>query len=406
MWTRFTLAMAATLLLLAACTERQSSPTAPIGPSLSQSQGPDRRFGKVPLPGAHRRGRDGSPTPSPRGNMTFHNGAVMTTNVTYALFSGPDWVVNGTFTGDKVTSIESFLTGFGGSPYAGILTEYSSITSQSSYLGRLVNNGTALSADANASDVVNFVCGQLADSITPRSDAIYIVFTEAPLTNQGYLGWHSDGTCQTVNIKVALVLNLDGRNYVTDGVYHTSNAAALVNVMAHEVFEAATDPDVSGGWYATDISGEIGDKCNFVFNGYTQLANSDHFKVQTEWSNIANDYGVGLRNYNGEPGCEFPALLDVYITGPQDIPLHESDLYTAHPSGGAGGYTYEWQQRFWWQGVPSSWDQWFSTGSTNSTYASINACRIDAFDLQVRVTDAYGSTRTNFIHVGITNPCS
>ncbi len=381
MCTRFTLAMAATLLLLAACTERQSSPTAPIGsPSLSRSQDSHRRFGKVPLPGAHPRGRDGSPTPSPRGNMTFHNGAVMTTNVTYALFSGPDWVVNGTFTGDKVTSIESFLTGLGGSPYAGILTEYSN-------------------------DVVNFVCGVLAVSITPRSDAIYIVFTEAALTNQGYLGWHSDGTCQTVNIKVALVLNLDGRNYVTDGVYHTSNAAALVNVMAHEVFEAATDPDVSGGWYATDISGEIGDKCNFVFNGYTQLANSDHFKVQTEWSNIANNFGVGLRNYNGEPGCKFPAPLDVYITGNQQIPLHESDKYTAHPSGGAGGYTYKWQQRAWWHGVPGSWSPWFSSGSTNYIYTGINGCTIDAFDEQVQVTDAYGSTRTNFIHVGITNPC-
>ncbi len=407
MCTRFTLATAATLLLLAACTERQSSPTAPIGsPSLSRSQDSHRRFGKVPLPGAHPRGRDGSPTPSPRGNMTFHNGAVMTTNVTYALFSGPDWVVNGTFTGDKVTSIESFLTGLGGSPYAGILTEYSSITSQSSYLGRLVNNGAALSANALPADVVNFVCGELADSITPRSDAIYIVFTEAALTNQGYLGWHSDGTCQTVNIKVALVLNLDGRNYVTDGVYHTSNAAALVNVMAHEVFEAATDPDVSGGWYATDLSGEIGDKCNFVFNGYTQLANSDHFKVQTEWSNIANNFGTGLRNYNGEPGCKFPAPLGVYITGNQQILLHESDQYTAHPSGGAGGYTYQWQQRFWWQGVPSSWGPWSSTGTTNYTYASINGCRIDAFDLAVQVTDAYGSTNYNFIHVGITNPCS
>jgi hypothetical protein len=339
--------------------------------------------------------------------MTFHNGAVMTTNVTYALFSGPDWVVNGTFTGDKVTSIESFLTGLGGSPYAGLLTEYSSITTQSSYLGRLVNNGAALSASATPTDVVNYVCNELgAHTISPRSDAIYLVFTEDALTNQGYLGWHSYGTCQTVTIKVALVLNVDGRNYVTDGVYHTSNAAALVNVMAHEVFEAATDPDVATGWYATNATGEIGDKCNFVFSGYTQLANGDHFKVQTEWSNIANNFGTGLRNYNGEPGCKYPAALSVYVTGNQLIPLHESDPYTAHASGGAGGYTYQWQQRTWWHGVPGSWSSWYSTGTTNFTYASINGCRIDAFDEQVKVTDAYGSTSTNLIHVGISNPCS
>lgn len=410
MWTRFTLAIAATLLLLAACTERRSSPTAPIGsPSLRVSQDSNRHVGKVPRPGAHLRGRDGPPTASPRGNMTNHGGAVMTTNVTYALFSGPDWQVNGTFTGDKITSIESFLTGLGGSPYAGILTEYSSITSQSSYLGRLVNNSAALSANASVSDVVNFVCGELAaNGITPRSDAIYIVFTEDPLANQSYLGWHSHGNCQT-DIKVALVLNLDGDDFITDGVYHSSNAAALVDIMAHEVFEAATDPDLSA-WYATEFNdGEIGDKCNFVLDGYIQLANGDHFKVQTEWSNKANNQGSGLQNYNGEPGCvvQYPASpLDVYVTGPQDIPLHESDQYTAHPSGGAGGYTYQWQERFWWQGVPGSWGPWSSTGSTNYTYASVNGCRIDAFDLAVQVTDANGSTRTNFIHVGITNPCS
>src|SRR5258708_9298777 len=205
MCTGFHLTIGATVLLLGGCTERQASATGPIGsPSLSRSQDSHRRFGKVPLPGAHPRGRDGSPTPSPRGNLTFPHGAVMTANGTYALFSGPDWVVNGTFTGDKVTSIESFLTGLGGSPYAGILTEYSNITSQSSYLRRLVNNGAALSADALPSDVVNFVCGGLADIITPRTDAIYIVFTEAALTTQGALGLHSAATCQPPNIKCPL----------------------------------------------------------------------------------------------------------------------------------------------------------------------------------------------------------
>src|SRR5258708_12925135 len=171
MCTGFHLTIGATVLLLGGCTERQASATGPIGsPSLSRSQDSHRRFGKVPLPGAHPRGRDGSPTPSPRGNMTFHNGAVMTTNVTYALFSGPDWVVNGTFTGDKVTSIESFLTGLGGSPYAGILTEYSNITSQSSYLRRLVNNVAALSADALPSHVSHLLSPIHPQSLTPPTD--------------------------------------------------------------------------------------------------------------------------------------------------------------------------------------------------------------------------------------------
>src|SRR5690349_14517455 len=179
MRTRFSLALAGTLALAAACTEHQSSPTAPVGsPSLSVSPGSNGRFGMVLRPGAHPRGGDGIPTPSPTGDMTNHGGGVMTTNVTYALFSGPDWQVNSMFTGDKITSMESFLTGRGGSVYGGILSEYSA-GGGSSYLGRLVNNGAALSANASASDLVSYVCDQLnANGITARNDAIYIVFTE------------------------------------------------------------------------------------------------------------------------------------------------------------------------------------------------------------------------------------
>src|SRR5690242_5793686 len=52
-------------------------------------------------------------------NMTFHNGPVMTSSVTQAIFWG-----NWSSPGDKITGLDSWYGGFGGSNYAGTSTEY------------------------------------------------------------------------------------------------------------------------------------------------------------------------------------------------------------------------------------------------------------------------------------------
>jgi hypothetical protein len=51
------------------------------------------------------------------------------------------------------------------------------------------------------------------------------------------------------------------------------------------------------------------------------------------------------------------------------------------------------------------WGTWFSTGSTNYTYASISSCGLDRNDIQVQVTDALGATATADYIVYVTNPC-
>src|SRR5262245_42571004 len=60
--------------------------------------------------GAHGGGGGGTSSPL----MTFHGGTILVANKTEAIFWG-DW----SNPGDKITGLDSFFAGFGGSHYAG-----------------------------------------------------------------------------------------------------------------------------------------------------------------------------------------------------------------------------------------------------------------------------------------------
>ena len=98
-----------TLALVAACTESAPPPT---GPSLELPDQPEHVFwarGQGPA--------------APLGLMTGHGGDLMLASKTYAIYWGGDWNTPA-FAGDKITGLTSFFQGWGGSAYAGALTEY------------------------------------------------------------------------------------------------------------------------------------------------------------------------------------------------------------------------------------------------------------------------------------------
>lgn len=99
------------------------------------------------------------------------------------------------------------------------------------------------------------------------------------------------------------------------------------------------------------------------------------------------------------------SALTVNISGSQYVARHQSAQYTANAAGGTAPYTYEWRSRQGSGWTWGAWQSWYSTGSTNYTYASINSCGLDRNQLEVRVTDSLGSTATSSITIYITNPC-
>lgn len=115
--------------------------------------------------------------------------------------------------------------------------------------------------------------------------------------------------------------------------------------------------------------------------------------------------GVSAAQARGGGTIGIASALTVSVSGSQYVARHQSAQYTANAAGGSAPYTYEWRSR---QGNAWSWgawQSWFSTGSTNYTYASINSCGLDRNQLEVRVTDSLGATATSSITIFITNPC-
>ena len=114
---------------------------------------------------------------------------------------------------------------------------------------------------------------------------------------------------------------------------------------------------------------------------------------------------VQARGGNGGGTIGIASALTVNISGSQSVARYQSAQYTANAAGGTAPYTYEWRSR---QGNAWSWgawQSWFSTGSTNYTYASISSCGLDRNQLEVRVTDSLGATATSSITIFISNPC-
>ncbi|HEX6369954.1 MAG TPA: Ig-like domain-containing protein [Longimicrobium sp.] len=99
------------------------------------------------------------------------------------------------------------------------------------------------------------------------------------------------------------------------------------------------------------------------------------------------------------------APVSTSVSGPSSVARYQSAQYTASASGGTPGYSYQWRTR---QGNAYSWgtwQSWFSTGSTNYTYASVSSCGVTRSQIEVLVTDANGGTATSSHAVNISNPC-
>jgi hypothetical protein len=237
--------------------------------------------------------------------MTFHGGKIMPTAVTKAIFWGTSW---GTYTGDKITGLDAFYTGFSNSNYAKTSDEYTGTNGQvgasTTHQGHVVDT-TAAVGGANTAPILAEV-SKMITTPDPSGNGYYPVYTDIPRGNAGYCAWHSAGTAHGVTVQFAFFFKLDGDPGCdpTDASgLHSQGLAALANVSAHELSEARSDPASPGAWY--DSAGaENGDKCAWTFNvPLVTFSDGNKWKVQGEWSNAAYNTGTGYPNSSGQRGC-------------------------------------------------------------------------------------------------------
>ena len=264
------------------------------GEGAGQGQGNPQGQGKPTRPGGGSNG------------ISYHGGPVIlgTTSVYYIWY--------GNWSGNTASSILTDLANnIGGSPYFNINTTYSDgsgrhVTNAVAFKSSIDNNysqGTTLS-DASVKTVV---ANALTSGALPYdSNGVYFVLTSADVNESSgfctqYCGWHTHGTISGLDIKYAFVGNPDRCPSAcaeqATGPNGNAGADGMASIIAHELEEAVTDPDLNA-WYDTRGQ-ENADKCAWTFgttqkagNGaaYNVTLGSRPFLIQQNWVNASGGY--------------------------------------------------------------------------------------------------------------------
>jgi hypothetical protein len=250
--------------------------------------------------------KEDAKTSRPRNSplMTYHGGKIMPTAEVQAIFWGTSW---GSYSGDKITGMDSYYLGMSNSNYAKTVDEYT---------GTNGTVGAALTMDPHVLDVsaatgggnTSAILAEVCKVVKPNAagNGYYPVYTDIPRGGAGYCAWHSAGTCGGVPVQFAYFFKLDGDPGCDPGDasgIHSQGLAAIANVSGHEIAEARSDPSSPGAWY--DAAGqENGDKCAWTFGApLVTFSNGTQWKIQGEWSNAAYNAGTGYPNSSGQRGC-------------------------------------------------------------------------------------------------------
>ncbi len=218
--------------------------------------------------------------------ILYHGGPVMGgTPSIYLIWYGNWNQANGSDTPAGQQIIRDFVAKVGGSPYFNINTSYgvtgnAQFITETSYAYPFGNRLT----DANVQKIVT---NAIASGLLPNNlNGVYFVLTSSDVNEKSgfctrYCGWHT--TTSTNNgIRYAFVGNANRclSSCAIQSVGPNGNAGVdgMISVIAHELEEAVTDPDLNA-WY--DSRGaENADKCAWTFG---------HFQYQTSngaWANV------------------------------------------------------------------------------------------------------------------------
>jgi hypothetical protein len=218
----------------------------------------------------------------------------------------------GNWSGNSATTILTDLGNhIGGSPYFNINSTYynasnAHVVNSVTYAGSTTDNyshGTSLS-DAAIQAVVSSAI--TSGRLPKNTSALYFVLTSADVTASSgfctqYCGWHTHGTISSSDIKYSFVGNPDRcpSSCAAQTVGPNGNAGAdgMASIIAHELEEAVTDPDLNA-WY-DGRGAENADKCAWTFGTTTTLPSgakynmtlgSRNYLIQQNWVNSGSGF--------------------------------------------------------------------------------------------------------------------
>jgi hypothetical protein len=256
------------------------------------------------------RGQAGTGGSVVQGNgISYHNGPVMRDGVNiYYIWYG-DWTQDPTAN----AILTDYATYVGGSPYFNINTTYGdtvgnvpntpatiryvSSTSDTGSLGTSLNDGSIWTLVTNA-----LSGGKLP--VDPKG--VYFVLTAPHVAETSgflsqYCGWHTYNIYNSTPIQYAFVgnaaANMGACSVQPNGPNGDGQADAMVSVVAHELEESASDPQLSAWW---DSSGaENADKCAWTFGSTYAAPNGTaanmtigprNYLIQQNWVNAGGGY--------------------------------------------------------------------------------------------------------------------
>jgi hypothetical protein len=248
-----------------------------------------------------RRSAAGAPTVGSLGSITpvitYHGGALIGTPTVYVIWYGNWNQANGTDTPAGQQIVRDFLQSVGGSPYYNINTTYS--VSGKTITGNVVWGGETTDTGSKGTTLTDTaVRTVIANAITAKklpndANGIYLLLSSSNIAESSgfcsrYCGWHTYGSVSGTKIRYSFVGNaarcLNGCAAQTVSPNGNAGVDGMLSVIAHELEEATTDPDLNG-WY--DSAGaENGDKCAWTFGATQVLPNGAYYNMT-----------LGSRNY-------------------------------------------------------------------------------------------------------------
>jgi Phosphate-induced protein 1 conserved region len=230
-------------------------------------------------------GSTGTMTP----DITFHGGPVMGSPNVYLIWYGNWNQSNASDTASGKTIVKDFLHGLSGSPYYLTNTSYGAPTGMFTVKGEYTDSysqGSSLT-DAKVQSVVSTAIhtGKMGPA---DPNGIYFVLSSSDVAETSgfcskYCGWHSASTIVGSNIKYAFVGNanrcLSSCAAQTSSPNGNAGVDGMVSVLAHELEEANTDPNLNA-WY--DAHGaEDADKCAWTFGSNLQRSSNGAYYNMT-----------------------------------------------------------------------------------------------------------------------------